>query len=82
MGNYRIPVSAEGALMLPDELREELHIKRGDVLIAHSDNGRLVLDLPFEDRVKRAQALVRSYVGDVQGVVDDFIASRRIDSGE
>jgi hypothetical protein len=77
---YRIPVSAEGALVLPEEVRKQL-LEHGGLLIARNENGRLIFDV-VEDPVALAQDMVRHYLGDTAGSVDDFIASRHIDSGE
>ncbi|HKM61332.1 MAG TPA: AbrB/MazE/SpoVT family DNA-binding domain-containing protein [Acidisphaera sp.] len=79
MGHHRIPVSSEGALVLPEELRQQLHLQCGGVLIAHNENGRLVLE-SAEDRVSRAQAIIRQYATNTVGVVDELIAERRAEA--
>jgi bifunctional DNA-binding transcriptional regulator/antitoxin component of YhaV-PrlF toxin-antitoxin module len=79
MGHYRIPLASDGTLVLPEELRQQLHLQSGSVLIAHEENGRLVLESD-EDPVDRAQAIVRRYATNVAGVVDELIAERRAEA--
>ncbi len=76
MEHYRVLISANGRMVLPASLRQQLHVEGGGILVIREDEGRLVLE-SVEDAVRRAQALVRRYAPTAQGVTDELIAERR-----
>ncbi len=78
MGHYRIVVSGDGRMVLPDGLRQHLHLEEGGLLLVREDDGRLVLE-SVDDAVSRAQALVRRYAPATRDVTDSFLAERRAD---
>ena len=41
---YRLKVDGEGRITLPDEIREQLHIRPGDFLALHVEDGRIVVE--------------------------------------
>ena len=79
MEHYRVLISANGRMVLPARLREQLHVEGGGLLIIREDEGRLVLE-SVDDAVRRAQALVRRYAPDAQGVTDELLAERRAEA--
>jgi AbrB family looped-hinge helix DNA binding protein len=79
MEHYRVSISANGRMVLPASLRQQLHVEGGGLLIIREDEGRLVLE-SVDDAVRRAQDLVRQYASDAQGVTDEFLAERRADA--
>ena len=78
MEPYRVSISANGRMVLPAGLRQQLHVEGGGLLVIGEDEGRLVLE-SVDDAVRRAQALVRRYAPSAQGVADELLAERRID---
>ncbi len=79
MEHYRVQIAANGRMVLPVGLRQQLHVEGGGLLIIREDGGRLVLE-SVDDAVRRAQALVRQYAPAAQGVTDELLAERRIDA--
>lgn len=79
MEHYRITISANGRMVLPARLRERLHVEGGGLLIIREDEGRLVLE-SVDDAVRRAQALVRRYAPDAQGVTDELLVERQAEA--
>ena len=72
----RVKVDAQGRVLIPAELRQELGIEPGDTLTLSSEDGQLSL-LTFEQGMRRVRELASSYVTDGRSVVDEFIAERR-----
>jgi len=79
MEHYRVQIAANGRMVLPAGLRQQLHVEGGGLLIIREDEGRLVLE-SVDDAVCRAQALVRRYAPEAQGVTDELLAERRADA--
>jgi len=79
MENYRVQIAANGRMVLPAGLRQQLHVEGGGLLIIREDDGKLVLE-SVDDAIRRAQALVRRYAPRAQGVTDDLLAERRADA--
>lgn len=79
MEHYRVQVAANGRMVLPASLRQQLHVEGGGLLIIREDEGRLVLE-SVDDAVRRAQALVRRYAPEAQGVTDELLAERRAEA--
>ena len=79
MEHYRVQIAANGRMVLPAGLRQQLHVEGGGLLIIREDEGRLVLE-SVNDAVRRAQALVRRYAPRAQGVTDELLAERRADA--
>lgn len=79
MEHYRVLISANGRMVLPANLRQQLHVEGGGLLVIREDEGRLVLE-SVDDAVRRAQALVRRYAPAVQGVTDELLAERGADA--
>lgn len=79
MEHYRIQIAANGRMVLPVALRQQLHIERGGLLIIREDEGRLILE-SVDDAVRRAQALVRQYAPKAQGVTDELLTERQAEA--
>jgi AbrB family looped-hinge helix DNA binding protein len=75
MSKY-LSVGPNGRVVIPAAIHAELGVKNGGRLIARMVDGALVLE-PIEVAVRRVQALVRQYVPDGAGIVDELIAERR-----
>jgi AbrB family looped-hinge helix DNA binding protein len=75
----KVPVGPQGRLVIPSEIRRQLEIGPGDVLIAFVEDGRLVL----EKREAVLQRLRRRFAHIPAGVslADELIAQRRNESG-
>ena len=79
MEHYRVQIAANGRMVLPTGLRQQLHVEGGGLLIIREDEGKLVLE-SVDDAVRRAQALVRRYAPTAQGVTDELLSERRADA--
>lgn len=79
MEHYRVSISANGRMVLPANLHQQLHVEGGGLLLIREDEGRLVLE-SLDDAVRRAQVLVRRYAPAAQGVTDELLAERRVDA--
>jgi antitoxin PrlF len=79
MEHYRVQIAANGRMVLPAGLRQQLHVEGGGLLIIREDDGKLVLE-SVDDAIRRAQALVRRYAPRAQGVTDELLAERRADA--
>jgi len=53
MEHYRVQIAANGRMVLPATLRQQLHVEGGGLLIIREDEGRLVLE-SVDDAVRRA----------------------------
>ena len=79
MEHCRVQVAPNGRMVLPAGLRQQLHVEGGGLLSIREDEGRLVLE-SVDDAVRRAQALVRRYAPEAQGVTDELLSERRADA--
>ena len=79
MEHCRVQIAPNGRMVLPAGLRQQLHVEGGGLLSIREDEGRLVLE-SVDDAVRRAQALVRRYAPEAQGVTDELLSERRADA--
>lgn len=69
-----------GRLVIPAEYRRALGVETGDDLVLILEDQSLRVLTPHE-AIKRAQALVRSYIPEGRSLSDELIAERRRESG-
>jgi AbrB family looped-hinge helix DNA binding protein len=76
--SLKVPVGPQGRLVIPSELRRELGISPGDVLVASVDGERLVLERRegVLGRLRRRFAHLPAGVS----LADELIAERRAES--
>lgn len=79
MEHYRVQIAANGRMVLPAGLRQQLQVEGGGLLIIHEDEGRLILE-SVDDAVRRAQALVRRYAPKAQDVTDELLTERHAEA--
>ena len=79
MEHYRVSIAANGRMVLPVSLRQQLHVEGGGQLIIRDQQGQLVLE-SVDDAVRRAQDLVRQFAPDAHGVSDELLAERRTEA--
>ncbi len=79
MEHYRVQIASNGRMVLPADIRQQLQVEGGGLLIIRKDAGRLVLE-SMDDAVRRAQELVRHYAPSASGVADELLAERRADA--
>lgn len=65
-----------GRLIIPAEYRRALGVETGDEVILILEEGSVRM-LPPREAVKRAQALVRSYIPEGRRLSDELIEERR-----
>ncbi len=78
LASAKVPVGPQGRLVIPSEIRRQLGIAPGDILIALVEDERLVL----EKREAVLQRLRRRFARIPVGVslADDLISERRTES--
>ena len=79
MEHYRVQIAANGRMVLPAGLRQQLRVEGGGLLIIREDEGRVVLE-SVDDTVRRAQALVRRYAPDAQDVANELLMERQAET--
>jgi AbrB family looped-hinge helix DNA binding protein len=68
-------IAPNGRVVIPANMRAELGFKDGGEVIARLVDGTVVLE-PVDAAIRRAQAMVRQYVPQNSGLVDELIAER------
>ena len=76
MTELRTHVDNNGRILIPAQIRKELHIKTGDVFVMRAVNGEIKM-ISLDTAIEAAQALVRKYVPEHVSLVDELIQSRR-----
>ena len=75
-GTSIVTIAANGRVVIPAGIREQLGLRGGDKLIARLVDGALVLE-SRDVAMRRARALVAKYVGADDKPVDELISERR-----
>jgi AbrB family looped-hinge helix DNA binding protein len=70
-----LSIAANGRVVIPASMRAELGFQNGGKVIARIVDGTVVLE-PIEAAIRRAQEMVRKYIPDGTGIVDELIAER------
>lgn len=71
-----IQVGPQGRVVIPAAIRQHMHINSGDCLLAHLEDGRLVLEKP-EQVKNRLRAHFRNLSPD-RSLAAELIAERRL----
>ncbi len=71
-----LTLAPNGRVVIPANMRAELGFQGGGKLHARLEDGVLILE-PMDAAIRRAQAMVRKYVPERSGLVDELIAERR-----
>ena len=74
-----IKLGEGGRLVIPVEYRRALGVDTGDELVLILEEGSMRVLTP-QEAVRRAQALVRSYVPEGRRLSDELISERRQES--
>ncbi|WP_082655991.1 AbrB/MazE/SpoVT family DNA-binding domain-containing protein [Aureimonas sp. D3] len=77
-----VPVAANGRMNLPSAIRARLELEGGGKLVfIEKENGEVEVTT-LRRSLRRAQELVRQYIPNGDGVVDEFIAERRAEAAK
>lgn len=76
MDPLTLTMAPNGRVVIPSGARSAMGLRRGGRLVARMVDDRLVLESQAS-AVRRAQDLVRRYIPDPTGIVDELIAERR-----
>jgi AbrB family looped-hinge helix DNA binding protein len=68
-----VRIGQQGRIVIPADVRRELGLRTGDVLVVRAEDGRMVL----ESRERVLQSLVGMFAPGPEGVVDELIEERR-----
>ncbi len=75
----RLKIGPGGRVVIPAEMRAVLGVEEGDTLLGSVVDGELRL-LSTATAIKRAQAIVRTYIPAGTSLVDELIADRRAEA--
>jgi antitoxin PrlF len=75
MRQANLTIAPNGRVVIPLSMRAELGCQAGGKILARLVNGTLVLE-PVNAAVRRAQAMVRKYVPEGSGLVEEMISER------
>lgn len=73
-----VHLGAQGRVVIPAPLRKKLGVDEGDTLLAHVDEGRIVLEKA--ESVKRRLKARFSTLGKKTSLADELIADRRVEA--
>ena len=76
--SVRVRIGPQGRIVIPAELRKELGIQPGEQLIAHAEDGRLVIERR-DAILAHLQSLFAHIPPDVS-LADELIAERRAEA--
>jgi AbrB family looped-hinge helix DNA binding protein len=68
-----------GRLVIPAEYRKELGVETGDELVLVLEDKSIRVSTPRE-AIRRAQAIIRSYIPEGPRLSDELIAERRLEA--
>jgi AbrB family looped-hinge helix DNA binding protein len=75
MRQANLTIAPNGRLVIPLSMRAELGCQAGGKIMARLVDGAVILE-PVDAAIRRAQAMVRQYVPQGAGLVDEMIAER------
>lgn len=79
--SYLVEVDTNGRILIPAKLRARMNLYKGDK-VALIEQGETVTLVKKSDRLKEAQALFQSMVGEgTESGVDDFLTFRKEEAG-
>lgn len=76
MPSVKTRLGPDGRVVIPATIRDALGLKEGDVLFARLEGGEIKLLTPTA-AMRRAQAIVQSFVPQGVSLADELIADRR-----
>ncbi len=79
MTEIRTKLAEGGRIVIPAEYRKALGLHVGDEVILRLEEGEVRLLTPRQ-AIRRAQAVVRRYVGERRSLVEELIAERRAEA--
>ena len=74
-------IDKHGRVVVPASVREQLNLLPGTRIRVWVEDGTLKM-MTLEEGIKQAQAIVRQITGGRPGILDEFLAERRRDSGD
>lgn len=82
MQPQRARLDRSGRLVLPAGVREALELREGDdvVFVPSTNSPDEVTLIPRKAALRRSRQLLRSYLSDTSGMIDELIADRRADA--
>lgn len=80
MDILQIKIGSQGVIQLPREVLDKMDFEEGQSLEVEKENNSLRASLSIDERIKRAQAIVRMHISEDISLVDELIADRRIEA--
>jgi AbrB family looped-hinge helix DNA binding protein len=81
MLEVRATIGGGGRLLIPSEIRKELHLNEGEEVILRVEAGELHI-LTLKDAVRRAQSLIKKYNPQKSSLTKNLFKLRREDKNE
>jgi len=78
MIEIKTTLSEGGNIAIPPEYRQALGLHIGDEIILRLEDGEVRI-FPSQQRMKRAQELLRRYIPEGRSLSDELIAERRME---
>jgi len=72
----KVRLGPDGRVVIPAPFREALNLKEGDILMALADDGEIHF-LTGSAAIRRAQAIVKTFVPEGVSLVDELLEDRR-----
>lgn len=79
MSDIATQITSGGRIVIPAELRRAMGLKDGDEVLVRLEEGELRISTRRE-RLKRAQAMVRSRLDADRSLADELVAERRVEA--
>jgi AbrB family looped-hinge helix DNA binding protein len=79
MSDIATQITSGGRIVIPAELRRAMGLKDGDEVLVRLEEGELRISTRRQ-RLKRAQAMVRSRLDADRSLADELVAERRVEA--
>jgi AbrB family looped-hinge helix DNA binding protein len=79
MSDISTQITSGGRIVIPAELRRAMGLKDGDEVLVRLEEGELRISTRRQ-RLKRAQAMVRSRLDADRSLADELVAERRVEA--
>lgn len=80
MDVLRIQGGSNGVIQLPQEILDEMNFEEGQSIEIAREQNSFRVSLTAEERILRAQAIVRKYIPEGVSLADELIAERRLEA--
>jgi AbrB family looped-hinge helix DNA binding protein len=76
---WRARIGPDGQLVIPEDIRQELGLNEGELVVMQIADGELRI-ISVHEGIRRAQEIARKYIVPGKSIVDELIAERRAEA--